>query len=278
MEDLVFEKELDIECMKCENAFKSTSSVFLMNIVEASSTASPYVFYEASIESLKDAALDILKNITEAIKTFFKEASVFIETKARQFDLNNKLKELKSVMAKTRSDIVNKRYNYFDVKKYKKYYDDFIDTYTAELTKGLNKNFSSVEEYEKWRNDMEAKLNKFNTLLSDEEQWRLEVAIHNAVELTETEAKNRQRNLEIVRAKGSNAIKKLEDYYSKLDSSNPYNKYNLDKTKAKIASSQTSFIGFVCSKLLQCTKTIIKFITKHTFLTVTALLVILIAK
>ena len=192
-----------------------------------------------------------------------------------QVKLNKKLDELKNILAVKRAKIMGKKIKYFDIKKYKSFYTDFINRYTAELKKGLNKEFKSVEEYEKWKIDMLNKLADFQFKLSDTEQWKLSVAINSAVGLTEEEAKNREKNLKMVEEHGSGAIKGLENYYKRLDNEHSFVNYN--KKSLHIFKLQNSFIGLVCSKIAQCIKTIAKIITKHPFTCITALLVCLIA-
>ena len=89
-------------------------------------------------KSFKEKMLKVFKDILDAIKKFVDGAILQIRIQAQKIKLNSKLKELKDMMAKKRSRAVNKRHNLFDIVRYKKFYTDFINRYTAELIKGLN--------------------------------------------------------------------------------------------------------------------------------------------
>lgn len=272
MDFLIEEKELDLSMMESCNLMEESISNFL--IYAAENSYDEFVM-EASLDSFKQKALYIIENILEALKKFFKDVKIQIEVQVQKIQLNKKLDELKDLMAKKRAKVVNKNISYFDIKKYKQYYTEFINRYTSELIKGLNKDFKSVEEYEKWQTQMLNRLADFNYKLSDEEQWKLSVTINSAVKLSEEEVKNRDKNLKMVEEQGSESIKGLQRYYKKIDTQNSFVNYK-DK-RFHIFKLQNSFIGLVCSKIMQCIKTIVHFITKHTFACITTLLVILIA-
>lgn len=189
--DLSFEESVfNLEIMKAQDILQSESDICCFSLMEA--VGDEYVM-EKSFKEFMDKASEVFQKVLEAIAKFFKEIRVQIQIKCQQMQLNKKLDELKDLMAKKRSKAVNKKVDYFDVKKYKAYYTDFINRYTAELIKGMSKEFNSVEEYEKWRVSMLNKLSDFNYTLSDEEQWRLSVTINSAVQLSTEEAHNREK-------------------------------------------------------------------------------------
>ena len=179
------------------------------------------------------------------------------------------------IMAKKKAKVMGTKFSYMDINKYKAFYTDFINRYTSELIHGMNKDFTSVDEYENWKVGMLNRLEDFNFKLSDEEQWKLSISINSAVELTEKEAQNREKDLKMVEEKGSAAIKNIEKYYKKIDVERSF--VNYSKRNLKIFQLQNSTIGIICSKLMQCIKTVARFISKHALLCVTALLVVLIA-
>lgn len=275
MNELLYEKALDLDIQKFANNLSNESHLFLINLYESSRTNDYEGFMESSWEDFKEKAIIVIEKALDAIKKFFKDAKIAFDTKVQQFQLNKKMAELKDIMAKKKTKALNGKINYFDMKKYKAYYTDFINRYTAELKKGLNRDFKTVEEYETWRTDMLNKLSDFNFKLSDEEQWKLSVTINSAINLTDDEIKNRERNLKMVEESGSFAIKGLEKYYKTINPEKSFVNYN--GVKLKIFSLQNSFIGMVCSKITQAIKTIVKFITKHLFVCITALLIALIA-
>ena len=272
MDFLIEEKGIDLAVLQFENALESSSDVFYFTAIDNFYNNS---IMESSLEDLKDKAITGIKKILEALKEFFKQIKIKFEVKIQQIQLNKKLEELKDIMAKKRSKALNKNINYFDIKRYKEYYKDFINRYTSELIKGLNKEFKTVEEYERWRVDMLNKLADFNYKLSDEEQWKLSVTINSAVELTSKEAENREKNLKMVEEEGSTSIKTLEKYYRKINIENSFVNYN--KQNLKIFSLQNSFIGNICTKLTQAIQKVAKFICKHIIASIGILLAFLIA-
>lgn len=270
-DELVFGTTL----LTCESTIQSYSDMFLIQYLESADRMSPEKFMNINADELKEKLSKIVKDIVEALKKFVKDIKIKINTEIQKIQLNTKLEELKDMMAKKRSKVMNKHYNYFDIQKYKKYYTDFINRYTSELKKGLNKEFNTVEEYEKWKTEMMNKLSDFTFKLTDEEQWKLTISINSAVKLSEEEVKNRDNNLKMVEECGSDNIKGLEKYYRTLDAGKSY--VNYSSNALHIFRLQNTFIGLVCSKLAQAVKTVIRFVTKHTFACITALLVVLIA-
>lgn len=79
----------------------------------------------------------------------------------------------------------------------------------------------------------------------------------------------------MVEDSGSSAIRNLERYYKKIDTENSFVNYN--GTKLKIFSLQNSFIGVICGKIADCIRKVAKFIMKHTFGCIVALIAALIA-
>lgn len=270
------EKSLDLELDKSLHEMKSVLSKGVITILESVTyDEKPELVCEATFEQIKEAGLKLFKKVLDALVEFFKQLYVQIQVKVEQIKLNKKLEELKDQMAKKRSRLTNRHYDYFDVQKYKRFYTEFINKYTSELIKGMNKDFKNVKEYETWRTSMLNKLSDFQFKLTDEEQWKLSVSINSAVHLSEEASNNRIRTLQMVHNEGSASIKQLEGYYKRI---NPEKSFvNLDKGKITIFSMHNSFLGLVCSKIAQLIRTVAKIITKHTFLCVTALLVVLIA-
>ena len=268
---LIEEKSLDLAAMKCEHVLCCYADSLSILLEE---TDEEYMI-EGTLNEIVKKAVEIFEKVLEELKKFFDKLYEFIHTKVQQVELNKKLDELKDIMAKKRAKALGVKANLMDIQKYKKFYTDFINRYTKEIISGLHRDFKNVAEYEKWRADMMNQLNDFNFKLSDEEQWKLSVSINSAIELTEKEAENREKNLKMVEEDGKRSIKQLESYYKKLDNERSF--VNYDKGKFKIFSLQNSLIGFVCAKLAQGIKTVANFISKHPFLCVTLLLTILIA-
>lgn len=277
MEFLYESGELDLHIMEFEHICESSIDIFTLDFEDAMQRVNPYVFVESSFDTLKDNITKAVNALIKMIKEFCHKIKLQFEIKAQQMELNKKLEEMKDLMAKKRSRITSKKVSYFDVKKYKEYYTDFINRYTAEIIKGMDKEFKTIKEYEKWRESMVNQLSDFNFKLSDEEQWQISTAINSAVELTEEQVKHRERNIDMVEKEGSKALKALESHYKKIDIESSYIKLKEPTEAKKIFSAKNSFLTFVCGKIAQAVKTIANLITKHAFLCVTALIVVLIA-
>lgn len=273
MEFLIEEKTLELSIKETMNALESASALLEIDIME--SAMNDDIVLEASFQEFKRKAIDLLEKAYEAIKKFIKELIIKMDTQIQKISLNKKLNELKDIMAKKRAKALGQKITYFDVKRYKTFYTEFINRYTAELKKGLNHEFKNVKEYEKWRTDMLNKLNDFNFKLSDEEQWKLSISINSAIKLSETEARNREHNLKMVEESGSNAIRALETRYKKIDTENSFVNYN--GKHLNFIRMQNSFISTVCSKLVGLVKKVAKFIAKHTVLTIVAIIALLTA-
>jgi hypothetical protein len=293
MEFILEERTLDISMMKFSDMLESNMSDFLYTLAESQevvteSKKKPITEFAEKLKAKKTAekrkdkfeefkkkASEIIQKALVAIAEFFQKVKVQIEIQVNKIKLNKKLSELKDLMAKKRAKAVNKSFSYFDIRKYKDFYTQFINKYTAELIKGLNTDFKTIEEYEKWRSQMVNKLSDFNYKLSDEEQWKLSIAVNSAVELSEKEAENRSKNLKMVEEEGSRAIKELDSFYKHIDVE--HSQIDYEEKRWKLFRLKNSFIGFICSKIAQLFKTVVHIITKHTFACVTALIVVLIA-
>lgn len=252
-----FMLEYEIDYKQESNLFESMKDIFYINIlsnIDNSNYISEQVDYY--IESVSDVIEKILKKLEE----FFHKMLVSIEIKKQQATINKKLDELKDIMAKKKAKALGSKVDYFDIKKYKSYYTEFINAYTKELINGFDKDFKTVKEYEAWRVEMLNKLSDFNYKLSDTEQWKLSVSINDLIELSEKQSKNREKDIKMVQEQGSKAIKNLENYYKKIDTENSY--VNYENEKLKIVSLHNTFIGQVCAKLAQCVKTIATIISK----------------
>lgn len=272
MEFLVEEKTLDLSIQEAMNLLESASSLLEIDIME--SCISNDIVLEASFEEFKRKALNAIEKAYNAIKKFFKDLIKQIDIQIQKISLNKKLNELKDLMARKRAKAMGQTYNYFDIQKYKSFYTEFINRYTSELKKGLNKDFKDVREYEKWRTDMLNRLNDFNFKLSDEEQWKLSVSINSAVKLSEQEAKNREKNLKMVEESGLSSIRAIEARYKKIDTENSF--VNYDGKHFNFIRLQNSFIATVCTKLINLTKKVARFIAKHTLATIIAIIGVLI--
>lgn len=226
-------------------------------------------------ESFSKKIKQIFSKVYEKIKELIKKAQVYINAKIQSLKINYKLKELKNLLAAKRAKALKKNIKYFDMKEYRKYYSQFINKYTMELKKGLNRDFKSVDEYEQWRTEMDNKLSEFLFKLNDEDRWRLTIAVNNAVQLSSEEIQNREKNLKMVEEDGSRSIKEIEKMYSMKTQKHSF--VNDGIGQMFVYRIQDSFIGQAINKLYGCIKTVVKFCAKHIFLTIAGLLAILVA-
>lgn len=280
MEFYIESEKFDIELLKFEHAMECANDICKIDFDDSLTRVNPEVFIEASLSDLKDKVSKAINKLLEMITEFCHKIRVEIQIKSQQISLNKKLKEMKDIFAKKRDRAVNKTTNFFDVYKYEQFYTDFINRYTKELIRGLDKNFTSIAEFEKWQKDMERELSDFNYKLSNEEIWSFSTAISSAVKLSEEQANNREKNIIMIEKHGNSSLKILDSEFKKI---NP-EKFTLDvkepklKNKIKaISNRKVSFFTFVCSKLAQAIKTVVTMVSKHAFLCVTSLLVVLIA-
>ena len=266
------EKALDISLLKLESCYKDEIDRFEISMLDSSVDES---FMEFSLDDFKNKIIDLGKKVMEVLKKFIHEVSIKIDTKIQQMKLNKKFEELKDLLAKKRAKAMGSKITFVDVRKYKKYYKKFINTYISELKRGLNKNFKSVDEFEKWKNKMTNDLCEFNYTLSDDERWILSSAVSDAVKLTEEEIKNKNQSLKQIKDEPASII----DDISKTVVNTPGVRKTVTASKecSNIISGKRSIVGFVISKIGQCVKTLISFVTKHTFACITGLIVLLIA-
>ena len=263
------EKTFNIELIKLENDYMNDLDVF--NILIMESTIDDTVM-EFSVDDVKKRILALGKKIIDMLKKFIHDVSIKIDIKIEQMRLNVKFKELKLMLAKKKAKSTKGTFTFIDVRRYKEYYKKFINAYVSEMKAGLNKDFKTVDEFEEWKKKMTDKLCEFSYTLTDKERWTITSAVDDAIRLTEDEVNNKNNSLKQLKDKTSSVINEISDTVLR----SPDIQMASDKT-ARIFSGKQSLIGFVITKIGQCIKTIVSFITKHTFACITGLLVLLIA-
>ena len=251
--------------MKIENLYESEIGSLEISMMDPSIDES---FMEFTFNDVKNKVVELTKKVMEALKKFLHEVSVKIDTKIQQLKLSKKFDELKTMLAKKRAKAMGSKFTFVDVRRYKSYYKKFMNKYISELKQGLSKDFKSVEEFEKWKDKMTSELTEFNYTLSDTERWTLTSAVNDALSLTEDEIKNKNQNLANIEKETSTVMSEI----SKMTVKKP-NKHD----DTYIFSEKQSVIGFVVKKIGQCVKTLVSFVTKHTFACITGLIVLLIA-
>ena len=265
------EKNFDIYMKKINNRVNINTSQFELTILESSRDNS--VIMEAK-KTLKDKVSELLQKVLMAIAKFISDVKIQLTVKFNQMKLNKKFSELKNVMARTKSNRVNGYVDRLDVIKYKQHYRKFINSYISEVKTGLNKNFSSEEEFDRWKNKMQDKMSEFQYTLTDEERWKLSTVVDDAISITEKNLRSRNGDLDEIQKDGEKALKEIHKSLKGNDISKSVANYT--EVDTKVHKKKQGFIGFVFTQIGTCIKTIVKFVSKHLFLTVTALLLFIV--
>ena len=274
MDFTIEEKELDINLSKLDNYMNFIVSNYMCECSSMINDSCNYVI-ESSFDNFKEKITEIIKKAIEMVKEFANKIKTKIDIKIQQMQINKKLTELKNLLATKRAKALGKKFSMVDSVRYKKYYKEFINAYINEVKKGLNKDFKTVEEFEKWRTHMSNKLSEFKYTLTDSERWRLSLAINDAVKLTEKEVKNRDTSVVKIKNDAMNVLETINNDFVNDAFGNSV--LDLNDRKYVIFKKKHGFISFLITQIASCFKTIISFITKHTLVCVTGLLVLLIA-
>lgn len=252
-------KTLDLNLVKYESEFNNYLDEYELKMFEA--VILDDVIEEFTFDDVKNKIKKIGQKIMDAISKFVTEALFRLSTKMQEMTLNSKFKEMKETLLENRSKSEGHRFAYFDAKKYRLYYKDFINEYTRELKKGINKIYKTESEFNEWKDSMIAKLDKFNERLSHKERWTLSKSINEAITLTEDESNKMKLTYKNIKKDADDVIEELTNA---VDSRDPF----WVTTKVK-----ESFVVYIMRKMAQLVRTVITFITKHLFLCITALIV-----
>ena len=268
----MIEKQSELDIAKASHQLQSYLDGFKFSIMEHTNDA---FFFENSgvVHAIIEKMLEFLRKVLESIKQFFINIKIEFEAKIDAKKLNKQLSEMKDILAKKKAKALGQKIKYFDIQKYKKFYTEFIDRYTLELLKGLNQEFKSIEEYERWQSNMLQRLSDFNYKLSDDEQWKLSVAVNSAIELTEKEIQNREANAVLVQKYGSFTIKALEKRFQGISTSNA----NYDEMKLTLLNMKNNLIATVSDKVTKAMRFVAHVIYKYPLESAGALAVLVIA-
>ena len=269
---LTIEKQSELDIEKACHQIKLTLDGFKISVMEH--TNDIFIFEDSNVvHTIMEKILEFLRKVLESIKQFFINIKIEFEAKIDARKLNKQLSEMKDILAKKKSKALGQRFEYFDIQRYKKFYTEFIDRYTLELIKGLNQEFKSIDEYERWQSTMLQRLSDFNYKLSDDEQWKLSVAVNSAIELTEKEIQNREANAALVQKYGSFTIKALEKRCQGISTSN----VNYDEMRLTLLNMKNNLIATVSDKVTKAMRVVAHVIYKYPLETAGALAVLVIA-
>lgn len=262
MDFFIEEKRLENRMLKVELQLVTEFYTSAFEIYEADAS------FMDVVKAIAEKAKIILAKAIRAIQDFIANAIMKVHIRVQQISVQTKLADIKNILAKKKSQLNHKKIDVIAIVRYKKYYSDFIKTYTKELITGLNKNFKSVEEYNKWKDATIAKLDEFSFMLSDEEKWRLTSTVSDAVHLSETEFNNRESIIKMIGEDGTGTIKTIEGYYQDAVHTSMFGDPKLSQAIFKL---KNSFIGSVCSKIASCVRKAVSFFVSHLFKIIAAI-------
>ena len=257
------ERVLDMDMARIDNDFHT-----FLEFLSISSKESEVLglLEESAFDTIKSKLKEFGRKTIEAIHRFIYNAILKVATKMEEYSINSKLKEIKSGLIEKRingSDTIT----YMDIRKYKKSYTEFIHTYVKEIEAGMHKNFKSKADFKEWESDMMSKLDKFNSILSKEEKWKLSTAINKAVIASEENTGKIKDSFITINRDSKNIIEKLTNAISS------------DKCeKDDCGTEKQSLLRFLMRKISQLVRTVVSFIFKHTFLCITAIIVAIAAQ
>ena len=272
-------RQTDLQCeIACEKAVSDAmcaSDKFVISVMENANDPDFHFLYEMNMEDIRSAFITAIQNILDALAEFARKVSVAMASAIQAKKLNEKLSEVKSIMAKNRSKFLDKKINIFDIYKFNKYYTEYINKYTKDIKDMASRKFNSIEEYEKWRDKMQEDLAEFNFKLTDEEQWKLSVSINKAIELSDDEVTNYKKNIALAHQYGEKTITDLKGSF-KSEEKMSDSEVNPDTKAASLLRMSNNLVISFCNQIASIVRTVIRTIEKHPFATL-ALVIVAIA-
>ena len=266
----------DLECIiACETAVSDSmraQDIFVISVMEHAGDPDFQVLYEMDMESVRNAFITAIQNILDALAEFARKVSVAMASAIQAKKLNEKLAEVKAIMAKNRAKFLSKNITIFDLAKFNKYYSEYVNKYTKEVKDMASRKFSSIEEYESWRDKMQENLAEFNFKLTDEEQWKLSVSINKAIEMSEDEVKNYKQNIELAHKYGEKTIADLKGSF-KSEEKMSDSEVNPDNKAASLLRMSNNLVISFCNQIASIVRSVIRMIEKHPFATLTLVVV-----
>lgn len=272
-------RQTDLQCeIACEKAVSDAmyaSDKFVISVMENANDPDFHFLYEMNIEDIRSAFITAIQNILDALAEFARKVSVAMASAIQAKKLNEKLSEVKAIMAKNRSKFLDKKINIFDIYKFNKYYIEYINKYTKDIKDMASRKFNSIEDYEKWRDKMQEDLAEFNFKLTDEEQWKLSVSINKAIELSDDEVTNYKKNIALAHQYGEKTITDLKGSF-KSEEKMSDSEVNPDTKAASLLRMSNNLVISFCNQIASIVRTVIRTIEKHPFATL-ALVIVAIA-
>ena len=267
--------QFEIACEKAVSDAMYASDKFVISVMENANDPDFHFLYEMNMEDIRSAFITAIQNILDALAEFARKVSVAMASAIQAKKLNEKLSEVKAIMAKNRSKFLDKKINIFDIYKFNKYYTEYINKYTKDIKDMASRKFNSIEEYEKWRDKMQEDLAEFNFKLTDEEQWKLSVSINKAIELSDDEVTNYKKNIALAHQYGEKTITDLKGSF-KSEEKMSDSEVNPDTKVASLLRMSNNLVISFCNQIASIVRTVIRTIEKHPFATL-ALVIVAIA-
>lgn len=216
----------------------------------------------STIKEKLERLIEVLKNvynkIIDSIKGFIDDILIKMDSRIKQTALQKKLEELKEMLAKNRAYAMNGKVEAIDVEKYIKFYSDFIDKYTEDVVSGLNKDFKSYEEFERWQNTMSDRLSEFDFKLDDADVYRITVSVNSLIDLNEKEIKNREKIIRMIEDKLKESSNKIKENMSssRYDITKVMDDYK--KEYPKLLDMKYAYAGNQLTAVVQVSKKVMK--------------------
>lgn len=274
-EDTKADLQFQIACEYAESKAYYANDKFMISVLEHANDPDFKVIYEMNLEEVRSAFITAIQNILDALAEFARKVMVAMSSAIQAKKLNDKLAEVKAIMAKNRAKFLDKKVDIIDMVKFNKYYSDFIKKYTKEVKDMASRKFDSIEEYENWRDKMQNELSEFNFKLTDEEQWKLTVSINKAIELSEDEVKNYKQNIQLAHTYGEKTIADLKGSF-KSEEKMSDSEVNVESKAASLIRMSNNLVITCCNQIASIIRSVIRMIQKHPFATL-ALVVVAIA-
>lgn len=265
IEDKVF----NLSIFKVKHLLESAYSQLSISIME---NTADYDLIEESFSDFAEKVHMAITRILDALKKFLTDLKIKIDAKIQQSGINKKLMDIKKALAEKKASLLEKC-SYYDIQEYMSSYSKFIKEYTAAVKDGLNKDFKTDSEYNAWKNKMVEKMEQFKETLSNEEKWKLMRSVDTNLKYTEKEFQNRQRNLKVIEDIGNASLREIDEMSTKKFGFG----ISLKPHEVEIQKRKRSFIGYICSQIAMCVRTVAKFVSKHVFLCLTAIVIAIVA-
>jgi len=166
-------------------------------------------------DSFVDSVVNFVKKIIQVIKSFCDKIVLRIKSKIQSNQIKNKLKSFKESLINNKQ-AANCDITIFDINRYLKDYDKWIDWEITETNKLLSTDFKTPDDLDYAIEELEKKSTAYRNKLSitDKEAYALTIKIGEAITYTEKQLDDIERLTRLSETWGS-GVKKIEYVYLK---------------------------------------------------------------